>query len=170
MTISMKGDLSTVRKVSRYASAVMAGGGAVLGACMIAVACIGIWSMFSEDGAEMLSGILHTEGNAVAACVELLVILGLGLFTVTTVRGLMVNIMREHSPFNHENTRRLKLLSIVYLICSFVLAATDVANTGFSVYTLFLFFGSLLVCVVMYCLSCVFNYGSVLQRESDETL
>lgn len=166
----MKGDLSTVKKVSRYASTVMAVGAVVLGACIVAVAGIGIWSAVSEEGVKALSGILQTDGNIAAACLELLVILALGLATVLTIREFMLNIIREHSPFNTENVRRLKLLSVIYLALSFVLAATDIANTGFTFHTLFLFFGSILVSVVMYCLSCVFNYGSVLQKESDETL
>lgn len=166
----MKGDLSTVKKVSRYASTVMTAGAVVLGACMVAVAGIGMWSAVSEEGMKALSGILQTDGNVMAACLELLVILALGLATVLIVRGFMINIIREHSPFNAENVRRLKMLSVIYLGLSVVLAITDIANTGFTPHTLFLFFGAILVSVVMYCLSCVFNYGSVLQKESDETL
>ena len=169
----MKGDLHTLKKVCLYASKAMLIGEAVLGLIIILTLSMGVGALVSDTLAGHLSdwveflGAGSSDGFAVA---EVLLILALGLITVNFVRKLMNSIHDEYSPFTAENVESLKHVSVIYLVSSVLLAALELLTNGNISGAVFMFLGSMLISVVMYCLALVFRYGGVLQKESDETL
>ena len=170
----MKGDISTLRKICRYASSVMLAGTVALGAALACTLALGAGAAAGIDGfEETLSawtggGLLGVSG--IAAFAELSMILALGLFTVLTVYKVMKAMQTEHSPFETENVDSMRVLAKTYLMSAFLLAVTEWIAHGNLPGTLFLFFGSVMVAVVVYCLALAFRYGCLLQKESDETL
>ena len=164
----MKGDLHTLKRVCEYASKVMLAGIFVLAAVFIATL---VMSFVAPDLLTAATGLpAPADIPTWSGLWRLLVILILAMFTVWTVFMIMVSIVHEHSPFNERNTASLILLSKIYLVGAAallilsVLAEDTVANTAF------LFFGCILVAVVLYCFGLVVRYGAVLQDESDHTL
>ena len=170
----MKGDLHTLKRICEYASKVMLGGEVVLGVVLAATVVLAACSLFSDGAADVLHDLIGLgkpcDLASVSALLEVVVILLMALFTVWTVYSLMISIMREHSPFNEPNTNAVILISKVYLACSVVLAVLSVLADGGLTETLFLFFGCVLIGVVLYCFALVIRYGAVLQDESDHTL
>lgn len=167
----MKGDLGTLRKVCRYASAVMRIGQAVLVGCLAATIVLGVGSAMSaevRDAVESVSWLIG--GYSGIRLVEIAFILALGAVTVNAVGRMMDSFQDSHTPFTDSNTDLMKRVSVCYLVSSFVLLALEVAAGSTVSEAVFLFLGTLLVCVVMYCLSIVFRYGTALQVESDHTL
>ena len=170
----MKGDLNTLKKVCRYASTVMLIGEIVFAGLILAMIVLGILSQFSDSGKDFLLNMIGTDGSdgirTFASFVVLLLIFILGLITVWIVHDTMVSVMTEYSPFIPENAKRVKIVSMSFLFASVfflvfgILAGKSIAEL------LFLFFGSLLAAVVSYCLTIIVRYGTILQKESDETL
>ena len=170
----MKGDLHTLKRICEYASKVMLGGEAVLAVVLVATVALAVTSVFSDGAVSLLHDLMGlskpVDTASVCALLQILVILGMALFTVWNIYSLMISIMREHSPFNGPNTDALILLSKVYLVCSVVLAVLSALSGAGLVGTLFMFFGCILIAVVLYCFGLVVRYGAVLQDESDHTL
>jgi len=170
----MKGDLHTLKRVCEYASKVMLAGTIILAAAMAVALVLGIASAFSDTAGNLLRNIfglspLSGSDNA-APLLELLAILLLGTATVFTISRIMVSIMNEHSPFNDANTSRLIDLSKLYLVGAFAIGLlSGISGNGLTA-TAFLFFGCILIAVVLYCFGLVIRYGAVLQDESDHTL
>lgn len=173
--MDMKGDLSTLKKVCKYASPVMFIGEVIFGALTLITIMLGIYSLFSDQGKDILLdwiGMAGTEGSLkiFSSFVVTALIFALGFITVWLVHDLMESIKTEYSPFVPENAKRIKNISMAFLFSSvFLLVFGFLAGKGITE-LLFMFFGSLMVAVVMYCLTIVCRYGVLLQKESDETL
>lgn len=171
----MKGDLSTLKKVCKYASPVMFIGEIVFGALVLETVALGILSQFSDSWKDTLFdwiGVAGTESSLAifSSFVVTTLIFILGFITVWIVHDLMESIKSEYSPFVPENAKRIKNISMAFLFSSvFLLTFGFLAGKGITE-LLFMFFGSLMVAVVMYCLTIVCRYGVLLQKESDETL
>lgn len=167
----MKGDLGTLRKVCRYASKVMLAGEFVLVAFIVVTVTMGLGSLVSEAVSEALDSLSWIIGEySGTRFVEVVFILVLGTLTVDAVRRLMDTFQGSHTPFTDGNADLMKRVSVCYLVSSFILLALEIASGSTVSGALFIFLGTLLVCVVLYCLSIVFRYGTVLQVESDHTL
>jgi len=170
----MKGDLHTLKRICEYASKVMFAGIFVVTALLIATLALGIGSVFSDGMGDVLNtvtGLESPDGLASwAALFKIVAILALGIVTVYTVYSLMVSIRDEHSPFNDRNTDSVILLSKIYLVMSFVLLALSAAASDSIAMVAFVFFGCVLISVVLYCFALIVRYGAVLQDESDHTL
>ena len=171
----MKGDLSTLKKVCKYASVVMFIGELVFAGLILATVILGIVSQFSDSGKDMLFDWIGVNGSdstlkIFSSFFVTTLIFILGLITVWMVHDIMVSIKTEYSPFVPENAKRIKTISMAFLFSSvFLLVFGFLAEKGVTE-LLFMFFGSLMVAVVMYCLTIVCRYGVLLQKESDETL
>ena len=171
----MKGNLATLKKICRYASFVMTAGAAILSVMLAAFLVLGVGSALGVESAsrflEAWTGADSSDSVGFAAAfVEMALILALGIVTVVAVRGFMLSIYREHSPFTERNVDVMRLLSKTYLAASVLISIADWFARGSVAVATFLFFGSVLVGVVIYCLALAFRYGGVLQKESDETL
>ena len=172
----MKGDLHTLKKVCLYGSKVMLAGTFVLLAVAVAVAVLGASSFLTDSTRGILSDILQFDVSSAdslktaVSVAELTFVFLLATETVRRIYLVMVSIHTEHSPFNDENTQIVKTLSIIYLISAFVLMVLDlVAGRGIAS-AIFLFFGCILLSVVLYIFALIVHYGAVLQDESDHTL
>ncbi len=170
----MKGDLSTLKKICRYASSVMLAGSIILAATMAATVALWIGSAlgygpFSDALAAWL-GVDSASGSGNFALLEMLMILSLGAATAYCLYRFMRSVYVEHSPFTGKNVDPMLILSKTYLIAAAAIAACDWMSRGNLTSAMFLFFGSVMVGVVVYCLALTFRYGAVLQKESDETL
>lgn len=170
----MKGDLHTLKKVCFYASKVMLVGEIVLAAMILVSVAFGIGSFLSDSIQDQLNVWTETITGDLAMTaplfVQLIVLLVLGFLTVAIVRRLMNSIQKEHSPFVDSNVQLLKAMSWCYLAGAVVMPAIQIVSGGEISAVLFLFFGSLLISVVMYCLALVFRYGAILQTDADHTL
>ena len=168
--------LSRLKKVCKYASVVMDVATVVLALLTIAMAAIGIWSAFDASlSAQIFNDLLHLGTDAdgltkTAACIQIVLILGLGALTVFILGRIMRSIHTEHSPFTELNASRMKLMSVSYLISSFLLMVLGIMKGSNVLEIVFLFLGMLLVAVVSYCLTLMCRYGLLLQEESDMTL
>ena len=172
----MKGDLHTLKKVCLYGSKVMLAGTFVLLAVAIAVAAIGASSFLTDSTKGLLSDILQFDVysadslKTAVSVAELTFVFPLATETVRRIYLVMRSIHTEHSPFNDANTQIVKILSFLYLASAFVLMVFDlVAGRGIAS-ALFMFFGCILLSVVLYIFALIIRYGAVLQDESDHTL
>lgn len=171
----MKGDLHTLKKVCMYASKVMLAGTAVLGAIIAVLIVLGVGSFFSDTLSEILQNVLDcrfgtdpAEDVAASYC-EVLLIFVLALITVFTTYGVTVSIRSEHSPFVDSNVSLVKNLSATYLAFAFVFLVLELTKGKLANMT-FMFFGCVLISVVLYMFALIIRYGGLLQDESDHTL
>ena len=161
-------ELSRLKKVCRYASIVMGVAAVVLAVLAVGFAVIGIWSM--ADGSisvQFFTDWLHLDENAdgvvkVSACIQLVLIIALGSFTVAMLGMMMRSVSSEHSPFTRENAKRMKLMALIYLVASFLLLILSILRGMNVSETVFLFLGTLLVSVVSYCIALMCLYGRIL--------
>ena len=169
-------ELSRLKKVCRYASIVMGIAAVVLAVLAVSFAVIGIWSMVDGSmSVQFFNDWLHLSGDSdnvvkISACIQLVLIMALGSFTVAMLGMIMRSVSAEHSPFTRENAKRMKLMSLSYLISSFLLLILGILRGMNVSEIIFLFLGTLLVSVVSYCLALMCMYGRILQEESDTTL
>ena len=170
----MKGDLHTLKRICEYASKVMFVGMYVIAAMLVLTLVLGIGSVFSDGMGDILGIMtgLDAPSDLATWCAlaRVIVILLLGFVTVWTIHSLMVSVRDEHSPFNGPNTGALILLSKIYLVSSFILLALSIGASEKIAMIAFVFFGCILISVVLYCFALIVRYGAVLQDESDHTL
>ncbi len=172
----MKGDLSTLKKVCLYGSKVMFAGTAVLSAIIGALMVLGAGSLFSDGMREFLGGFIGsdftdgTDAEAVSAYLIMLLIFALAVITVFTTYQVMVSIYTEHSPFTETNTSRIKMVSKSYLVCAVAFLVLEAAGGNGLAVISFMFFGCVLIAVVLYMFALIVRYGALLQDESDHTL
>ena len=171
----MKGDLSTLKKVCKYASTVMFVGEIVFAVMVIATIALAVASQFSDGAKDIFVDLISAKdfGDPVkttSSFIVMTLIFALGFVTVKAVHDVMVSIMTEYSPFVLENADRIKMLSLAFLFSSVIFLVFGILAGKGITELLFLFFGSLMVSVVLYCLTIVCRYGALLQKESDETL
>ena len=113
------------------------------------------------------------------AVYNLLVALGMGIILLAMafmvlfmLHRLFVNISREHTPFTETNVKIMKKVAVWTVITCIVDCITngiaDKILTGTTTFTLNFIW--LVVAVVIYCISLIFDYGCQLQQQSDETL
>lgn len=172
----MKGDLHTLKKVCLYGSKVMFAGTVILMAVVIVLIGAGAASFFVDSIQDFLGDCIDKDFESdsaievAAAYLELLLLFILAAATVYITYLVMKSIHSEHSPFNEFNTARVKVLSQTYLAAAFAFAVLEIAGSKEWTSTLFMFFGCILVSVILYSLSLIIRYGAVLQNESDHTL
>ncbi len=172
----MKGDLSTLKKVCLYGSKVMLAGTAVLAAIIAALLVLGAGSLFSESTREFLGGFIGsdftdgTDTEAAAAYLIMLLVFALAVVTVYATYRVMASIWAEHSPFTETNTSRIKTVSKCYLVCAVAFLMLEAAGGNGAAAMLFMFFGCVLIAVVLYMFALIVRYGALLQDESDHTL
>ena len=171
----MRGDLHTLKRVCEYASKVMLVAEFVLIAIIIATIIIGIAALFVDEAESFILDWTAVSGSdsmlrKVSSVLKYIMIWVLGFLTVKAVHDIMCNIRDEHSPFTEENTRRMILVSLIYLGAAFVFLILDILIATRPGEAIFLLLGLTLISVVMYCLALICRYGAVLQKESDETL
>ena len=170
----MKGDLHTLKRVCEYGSKAMLIGEAVIGVVLLAAVILAFGSFASDllaDALDAVFGIgVPDDASSAARVAETVLILVLALITVWTVYRLMVSIRDEHSPFTEPNTLLIIRLSKIYLVFAAALGILAAVASGSIAETLFMFFGCILVSVILYCYALTVRYGSVLQDESDHTL
>lgn len=171
----MKHGLSRLRKICRYASSVMKVAGVILTILALATIILGVISLITGDVSDILLSWIAQNADAgtkiiTAATLENILILSMGAITVMTIGNVMGSISKEDSPFTELNADRMARISVIYLISSFLLLILSYIVEERITESVFLFLGSLLVSVVMYCLALMCHYGAILQKESDETL
>ncbi|WP_400152534.1 hypothetical protein [Candidatus Methanarcanum hacksteinii] len=171
----MKHGLSRLKKICRYTSNVMTIAGMILAISVIVTIGLGIISLITGNVSDiLLSWIGHNgdEGTKiiVAATMENILILSIGSITVITIGNVMDSISKENSPFTELNADRMVLISMIYFVSSFLLLTLGFIVERRATESVFIFLGTLLVSVVMYCLALMCRYGAILQKESDETL
>lgn len=171
----MKHGLSRLKKICRYTSNVMTIAGMILAISVIVTIGLGIISLITGNVSDiLLSWIGHNgdEGTKiiVAATMENILILSIGSITVITIGNVMDSISKENSPFTELNADRMVLISMIYFVSSFLLLTLGFIVERRATESVFIFLGTLLVSVVMYCLALICRYGAILQKESDETL
>lgn len=170
----MRGDLHTLKKVCLYGSKAMLLGEAVLGIVIAALVVLGIGSLVSDGISSTLGDLIDSDPDDSdgfsARWLEVVSVFLLGLATVHVIRVVMVSIHQEHSPFTEANTSVVVSLSKVYPFAAVVLAVLEWIASGNIAFVVFLFFGCILIAVVLYVLALMIRYGSVLQDEWDHTL
>ncbi len=171
----MKHGLSRLKKICRYASNVMRIAGIVLAALVVVMIGLGVVSLVTGDVSDMLLAWIGQNDDVgtsivIAGTLENILILTMGAITVVTIGNVMGSISKEDSPFTELNADRMVSISVLYLISSFLLLILSRMVERRVTESIFLFLGSLLVSVVMYCLALMCHYGAILQKESDETL
>lgn len=171
----MKGDLHTLKKVCSYGSRAMFIGTVVLIVLAVAFSAVGACSFFSRGADDLLNQILSTDCCTEpvvkgSSFIEILFLLVLGAVSVYVTFLVMRSVATEHSPFNESNTKPVITLSQIYLVSAVVFAVLEVLASKQIATILFLFFGCILVSVILYVLALIIRYGAVLQTESDHTL
>ncbi len=171
----MKGDLHTLKKVCSYGSATMLAGTVILLILAVALSAVGVASLFSDGADDLLNSVLstdHTTRPLIRGSYfsELLFLLLLAAVSVYVTFLVMKSVSAEHSPFNESNTRFAITLSRIYLASAFVFAILESLGSKQVASVLFMFFGCILVSVILYVLALIIRYGAVLQTESDHTL
>ena len=121
----MKGDLSTLKKICRYASTVMLAGSLILAAAIAATVVLWIGSAagyapFSDALAAWI-GVDSVSGQGIYALLEMLIVLSLGAATSFCLYKFMRSIYLEHSPFTKGNVDSMRMLSKTYLVVSILI-------------------------------------------------
>lgn len=171
----MKGDLHTLKKMCLYGSKVMLAGTLVLAAIIAALLVLGAGSLVSDGISGILEDILgmdfgeESATKVASSYLEMLIIFVLALVTVFTTYKVMRSIHDEHSPFTETNVLRVKRLSFVFLFGAVLLLVMEALKDGWASMT-FMFFGCILLSVVLYMFALMIRYGGLLQDESDRTL
>lgn len=174
--VGMRGDLHTLKKACLYGSKVMVCGAMVIAAVIVIIVALGVGSFVSDTFSDVLGGIMQLSFEEDPATViavsyaEMILILLLAFVTVLTIYWTMSSIHEEHSPFSSENTDRAMVLSKIYIIAAIVLSVLELFGERGLGSALFMFFGCILIAVVLFMFSLIIRYGSVLQDESDHTL
>lgn len=171
----MKGDLHTLKKVCSYGSRTMLAGTTVLLVLAVALSAVGVASFFSDSADNLLNNVLSIDDGTEsvvkgASFFELLFLLLLAAVSVHVTYKVMRSVSTEHSPFNVSNTKYAITLSQIYLASAFVFAILEILGSKQIASVLFMFFGCVLVSVILYVLALIIRYGAVLQTESDHTL
>ena len=171
----MRGDLHTLKKVCTYASGVMYVAEFILPVIAVATVALGIVSLFSESVEDMFLAWISSDASDTAvhkvfATMKMTLIWVIGSITIKTIHDIMCDIRDEHSPFTEKNTKRMINVSLVFLVSAFVFLVFDIVLGTVIFQVLFVTLGCILISVVMYCLALMCRYGSLLQKESDETL
>jgi hypothetical protein len=121
---------------------------------------------------DMLMHMRTTKENALYNYSSTVVISMVSLIMMLFMDRLFTNIRRSYTPFTFENAKVLKYAALVLLLSAilmpliFVILAS-LLNQRYQISIEILLF---VLSLIVYCISLVFRYGAVLQKESDETL
>ena len=95
---------------------------------------------------------------------------------VTLLAGLMFrNMSRTYTPFDNGNPAMLMLMGHVTLFSGLAIPVfryivTSSLGCGPYTFDIVHVFTMIVIAVILYCASLIFEYGALLQKESDETL
>ncbi len=176
LPLPMKGDLHTLKKVCQYGSGVMLAGTAIIGIIILGLLILAVGSLFSDAFSDILGSCIGMSvgsdpvGEVAGSYLELLSIFVLALVTVSMTHRVMVSVRDEHSPFTELNTSRMTMLSRMYIVGAVLLAVLELIGGRGPAGAAFMFFGCLLLAVVLFMFALMIRYGAVLQDESDHTL
>lgn len=170
----MGDNLHRLKKVCRYASKVLTVGYVVLFVLAVATLITGIASFFSDDVYKFILDFTRAADGekitVIAAFVEATVIFLVGSITVERTNKIVKSIEGEHSPFTQKNADIMMFMCYMYIVTAVVILVLEyLARKSISL-SIFAFLALLFVAVVIYALKLVFQYGAILQKESDETL
>lgn len=144
---------------------------------MFGIACYGAFDL-------TLSGLTHVEGifNAVIVFATGVVF----TFIFVIIYRILKDIAQGNSPFEYVQVKRIRRIAwilVAYVVIDMISASNlsaFISSGGFGIenssfhesptLVLSINFGVLVSAVVVYGLSIIFEYGSVLQEQSDETL
>jgi len=169
----MRGDLHTLRKVCDYASVVMFAGEIAFIILILATLIFGGWSFADAGIRENFMKIIMCDDTDLALAsriVELTIIFAAMFVTVKVIHDIMVSIRSDNSPFMEAHADRFKIVSLTFLVVSVPLSILEYFTGGGLILAACVLLVCLLISVVMYCLTIIFRYGSMLQDESDHTL
>ncbi len=173
----MSDDLNRLKKICNYGYYVLAAFSVILVIVLALLALTGIIMVFFPDAVDIddiiitgVGDIVMTKGIIAVICWFAAAMIVVAIATLVILMRVMKAIRDEYTPFTKENVDRLRQLSILYVISPIVfvliyLAVPDVMSGISSMIV-----GSLLVATLTYCVSLIFRYGMILQKESDETL
>lgn len=102
------------------------------------------------------------------AIIQLIII----FFIILTLHRIFLDISRTYSPFTIEQVRRMKLVALLTIIIAVVSSVFD-GMADIILYgsgTLNIEPTWFVISIVIYCMAHIFEYGCLLQQESDETL
>lgn len=93
---------------------------------------------------------------------------------LVSANRIFKSLSREYSPFTQKTVKGMKRIAILLLIDSIVAPQVDSAikkSVSIATGALHNFSDELIIlAIVLYCFSLIFQYGVELQRQSDETL
>ena len=139
------------------------------------IACV-IIAIIAPDIIDNLTGVEVigdvTSGEIRILAVVLIVNLIITLIMFILLYGMFQNI-REATPFTDENVRTMKLLALILFVFGILAPIMNtVANSLMDNVSIPEWVGMEVIvgAVIFYCLSLIFQYGTELQKESDQTL
>lgn len=169
----MRGDLHTLKRVCSYASVAMWIGSIAFILLTSAVIILGIMSFSSPDIRTMFTGLIKCGNGDLAlasAIIEMTLAFIAAYIVIKTMYFIMKSIQNEHSPFTQDNAERFKMITVTLLGAAIILPIFEYMNRSDIIVTVCLCLFLVLLTVVSYCITIMFRYGSILQKESDETL
>lgn len=121
---------------------------------------------------DMLMHLRTTKENALYNYSSTVVISMVSLIMMLFMDRLFTNIRRSHTPFTLDNAKILKGAALVLLLSAALMPFIFIVfaylfNQRYQINIEILLF---VMSVIVYCISLVFRYGALLQKESDETL
>lgn len=113
----------------------------------------------------------HGQMCAMLGFMAVLSILSAALFH--QLRGFLRDVSECYTPFTGNNCDRLRNISIVLVaigVLTVLFLCMPVGPVEPTPDTLLMLVPTLLIAIIVYCISLAFRYGTLLQQESDETL
>lgn len=178
--------MNAIQKKIKVTSRVVAVMTKILYITMIAAVCFEvagiIWLMISpEVNSITLGGIKiispFSLANDVGIGTDLLTGVASQCFLITILissNRIFRNISCEYSPFTQKTVKGMRRIAILFLIDSIVSPRVDSAiekSISLATGTLYNFSDELIIlAIILYCFSLIFQYGVELQQQSDETL
>jgi len=138
-------------------------------ACVI-IAILAPDIMDNFTGVEVVGDVTSGEIRILAIVLSVNVIIT-GIMFILLYR--MFQNMRETSPFTEENVKTMKLLALLLFIFGILAPMMNmIANSLMDNVSIPEWVGMEVIigAVIFYCLSLIFQYGTELQKESDQTL
>ncbi len=179
----MESNRLKIRNASKKMTVILRIGG-VISSIIAVLALIGIYILiFSKEDIKMsfLSAFHVTANNGTIIELSLQQLLLMFAFMLVdailiTIIILFVHAIFNHiqgdTPFSHQNTIRIKKIAIVTIILSIVGSYSDALVDYYTIEQLTWKMNvvGLIVGIIIYCISLIFDYGCELQQQSDETL
>jgi hypothetical protein len=83
------------------------------------------------------------------------------------------DISREYTPFMEKHIKRMKKIALLLLISSLIAPLLYIVSSSLIPYLNSVIqpgYESIIFAIIVYCFALIFQYGSALQQQSDETL